>query len=145
MTNLTRPPGVANLVVSRAEAEALVKANPFQRLIEADSGAIGPAGQLAGGRQPDAGYNAFWVDPGLPRRESKANTALPGPSIRRTDRSRSRRNRGVRAAEHERENTSFTAPSPPLGDRCLISFAPGGPPLNAMYNNNIRSCRRPTM
>src|SRR5688572_9197135 len=36
VTNLTRPPGVTKLVVSRAEAEALVKANPFQRLIEAD-------------------------------------------------------------------------------------------------------------
>ena len=64
VTNLTRPPGVANLVVNRAEAEALVKANPFQRLIEADEGPSDLDDNLLEDGNADRGYNAFWVDPG---------------------------------------------------------------------------------
>ena len=64
VTNLTRPPGVTKLVVTRDEAEALVKANPFQRLIEADSGPSDLNDNLLEDKNADRGYNAFWVDPG---------------------------------------------------------------------------------
>ena len=64
MTNLTRPPGVTKLVVTRDEAEALVKANPFQRLIEADNGPSDLNDNLLEDKNADRGYNAFWVDPG---------------------------------------------------------------------------------
>src|ERR1044071_8516204 len=64
VTNLTRPPGVTKLVVTREEAEALVKANPFQRLIEADNGPSDLNDNLLEDKNADRGYNAFWVDPG---------------------------------------------------------------------------------
>src|SRR5262245_7354360 len=64
VTNLQRPPGVSKLVVSREEAEALVKANPFQRLIEADNAPSDLSDNLLDDKNADRGYNAFWVDPG---------------------------------------------------------------------------------
>ena len=55
---------MTKLVVSRDEAAALVKANPFMRLIEADSGPSDLSDNLLDDKNADRGYNAFWVDPG---------------------------------------------------------------------------------
>ena len=66
VTNLTRPAGVTKLVVTREEAEALVKANPFQRLIEADSGPSDLSDNLLEDKNADRGYNPSGIltDPG---------------------------------------------------------------------------------
>ena len=64
VTNLTRPPSVQKLAVSEAEAIALVKANPFQQLIDAEEGPSDTADNLLDDGNADRGYNAFWIDPG---------------------------------------------------------------------------------
>src|SRR5262245_59080390 len=63
VTNLTRSPN-QKLVVSKAEAEAIVKANPLQRLIEADDGPSDLKEDITKDANSDRGYNAFWIDPG---------------------------------------------------------------------------------
>ena len=63
ITRLTRPPGVAKLVVSNAEAETIAKANPLVAGAEAEARESGPADRPPAPGDP-GGYNAFWLDPG---------------------------------------------------------------------------------
>ena len=90
VTYLTRPPGLAKLVVTRAEAEALVKANPFQRLIEAEDGPSDFRYNLLEDGNADRGYNAFWIDTANFLGNVKGEYSYPrGSSNRRTDNCRS--------------------------------------------------------
>ena len=112
VTNLTRPPGVANLVVNRAEAEALVKANPFQRLIEADSGPSDLDDNLLADGNNDRGYNAFWVDPGnfLASVKGEYRTSwIVEPANGQMPLSEEGRKK-IQAARIERDNTLFHGP-----------------------------------
>jgi hypothetical protein len=99
-------------------------------------------------RNPDAGYNTFWIDPGSEYAKvngewrsswitSPANGQVPfskaGMALR-----------GQRMTNFRTVNN--TGPEiRPLGERCFISFgSQGGPPLtNAMYNNNFQFVQTP--
>jgi hypothetical protein len=148
VTNLTRPPGVANLAVSRAEAEALVKANPFQRLIAADSGPSDLDDNLLADGNNDRGYNAFWVDPGnfLASVKGEYRTSwIVEPANGQMPLSEEGRKK-IQAARIERDNTLFHGPEAlPPPERCLIAFSGAGGPgmLNAMYNNNYQIVQTP--
>jgi hypothetical protein len=147
VTNLTRPPGV-KLAVSEAEATALVKANPFQQLIESEEGASDPNDKLLDDGNADRGYNAFWIDPGralaLVKGEFRtswivepANGQLP-----LSDEGK-KRLAGVRA---ERTQKLWSGPEAlPLPERCLIGFSGAGGPgmLNTIYNNNYQIVQTP--
>ncbi len=100
-------------------------------------------------RNPDAGYNAFWIDPGSEYAKvngewrsswitEPANGQIP------FNRSGSTAAGSRMAAARAIDNTGPEIRT--LGDRCLVSFAnQGGPPLNnAMYNNNIEIVQSPT-
>ncbi len=94
-------------------------------------------------RNPDAGYNAFWIDPGS--EFAKVNgewrsSWITSPANGQIPYNRS----GANAAGSRMASAASVVNTGPevrtLGDRCLVSFAnQGGPPLtNAMYNNHIR-------
>jgi urease gamma subunit len=148
VTNLTRSPGVTKLVVTRDEAEALVKANPFQRLIEAEDGPSDLKDDLLKDGNSDRGYNAFWIDPGNTMAVVKgeyrtswivepANGQMPiSPEGRKI----------IQADRAERQQALFHGPEAlPLPERCLIGFSGAGGPgmLNTMYNNNYQFVQSP--
>jgi hypothetical protein len=143
MTNLQRPPGVQKLAVTREEAEALVKANPFMRLIEADSGPSDLNQDILADKNADRGYNAFWVDPGnfLANVKGEYRTSwIVEPQNGQMPLSEDGRKR-VAAIRAENQNTLFHGPEAlPLPERCLITFSGGSGPgmLNTMYNNNYQ-------
>ena len=147
VTNLTRPPGV-KLVVGKAEADALVKANPFQKLIEAEEGPSDPDDKLLDDGNSDRGYNAFWLDPGnslgVVKGEFRTSWIVE-PSNGQLPLSDDGRKR-LAATRAERQKTLYTGPEAlPLPERCLIGFSGAGGPgmLNTIYNNNYQIVQTP--
>jgi hypothetical protein len=99
-------------------------------------------------KNADAGYNAFWIDPGS--EFTKVNGEWRSSYIVEPANGKIPLNRGGTAAGGFRMNqaTSINNTGPEIrgyGDRCLISFGnQGGPPItNAMYNNNIQIVQTP--
>ncbi len=99
-------------------------------------------------RDADAGYNAFWIDPGS--EFAKVNGELRSSWITSPSNGQIPYNRAGNAAAGSRmaaaRSVANTGPEiRTLGDRCLVSFAnQGGPPLtNAMYNNHVRIVQTP--
>jgi hypothetical protein len=148
VTNLTRPPGVAKLVVNRAEAEALVKANPFQRLIDVENGPSDLKDNLLKDGNSDRGYNAFWIDPGnfLANVKGEYRTSwIVEPANGQMPLSADGRKR-LQEARGARQNALFDGPEAlPLSERCLIGFTGAGGPgmLNTIYNNNYQIIQTP--
>lgn len=147
VTNLTRPPGL-KLAVGKAEADALVKANPFQRLIEAEEGPSDLDDELLDDGNSDRGYNAFWLDPGSSLAVVKGEfrtSWIVDPADGQVPLSVQGKAR-VAAARAERQARLFTGPealSSP--ERCLIGFSGAGGPgmLNTIYNNNYQIVQTP--
>ena len=99
-------------------------------------------------KNADAGYNAFWIDPGS--EFTKVNGEWRSSYITDPPNGKIPLNRGGQAAGGARMNSVRTVNNtgPEIrgyGDRCLISFGnQGGPPItNAMYNNNIQLVQTP--
>ncbi|HYM35643.1 MAG TPA: hypothetical protein VET48_09625 [Steroidobacteraceae bacterium] len=140
VTNLTRPPG-QKLVVSRAEAETIVKANPLQRLIDADDGPSNLKESITDDKNSDRGYNAFWIDPGsfLASVKGEYRTSwIVEPANGQMPLSDEGKKR-IAADRGERRQKLWYGPEAlPLPERCLIGFSGAGGPgmLNTMYNNN---------
>jgi hypothetical protein len=139
---------VSKLVVNRAEAEALVKANPFQRLIEAENGPSDLKDDLLKDANSDRGYNAFWVDPGnfLATVKGEYRTSwIVEPSNGQMPLSDAGR-KLIAAERAERQKVLFHGPEAlPLAERCLIGFTGAGGPgmLNTIYNNNYQIVQTP--
>jgi hypothetical protein len=148
VTNLTRPPGVSKIVVTRVEAEALVKANPFQRLIDSEEGASDLNDDLLKDGNTDRGYNTFWVDPGtfLASVKGEYRTSwIVEPANGQMPLSEEGRKR-IAATRAERMSALFEGPEAlPLPERCLIGFTGAGGPgmLNTIYNNNYQIVQTP--
>jgi hypothetical protein len=149
VTYLTRPPGVSKLAVSREEAEALVKANPFQRLIEADSGPSDLDDSLLDDKNADRGYNAFWVDTSnfLASVNGEYRTSwVVEPANGQLPLSEEGKAR-LQKARAFRQETLFAGPEAlPLQERCLIGFSGAGGPgmLNTIYSSNYQIVQTPT-
>ena len=99
-------------------------------------------------RNPDAGYNAFWIDPGS--EYAKVNGEWRSSWITSPANGQVPLNRAGNTAAGSRMTNARTVNNTgpeirTLGDRCLVSFAnQGGPPLtNAMYNNNVQIVQTP--
>ncbi len=151
VTSLTRPRGVEQLVVTEEEATAIVQRNPFQMLLAQDRASEGTdpndLSQLIEDRNPDRGYNAFWVDPGSQLGTVKgeyrtswivepANGQLPY----KAGAGRSRGG-GGRVAAGPFDNPEARG----LAERCLMSFTGSAGPvmLNGMYNNTYQVVQTP--
>lgn len=148
VTNLTRAPGVASLVVDQAQAAKLAKDSPFQKLAQAEEGPSNFDDNLLKDGNSDRGYNTFWIDPGQSLANVKgqfrtswivepANGQLPlsdaGKKLLGEYRS-------------ERQKNLFAGPEfLPVSERCLIGFTGAGGPgmLNTIYNNNYQIVETP--
>jgi hypothetical protein len=142
ITSLNRPASTPKLVVSEAEAEAIAKGSPRVRQAEADAKPSNLSDNLLNDRNTDAGYNAFWLDPGMTLAKvngqyrtswvvEPANGQVPFTELART--------RARASAARQRDPPKGPEDMAP-NDRCLIgSRGSGGPGmLNNLYNNNYQ-------
>ena len=148
VTQLTRPPTVPKLVVDKAQADALVKANPFMKLIEAEEGPSDPNDKLLDDGNSDRGYNAFWIDPGRSLANVKGEWRTswivePGSGqmpFSDEGRKLARADRETRRAKLWQDPEAL-----PLEERCMIGFSGAGGPgmLSTIYNNNYQIVQTP--
>ncbi len=148
LTNLTRPASIPKLVVSKAEADDLVKNNPWIRLANAEAGASNLKDNLLADGNSDRGYNTFWIDPGkslaVVNGEIRTSWIVDPPDGRMplSDEGRKR----ATAFGASRRKVLFGGPEAlPTAERCLIGFTGAGGPgmLNTIYNNNYQIVQTP--
>lgn len=155
ITPLERPQGVANLVLSEAEAARLEKmtADRVERLGQ-DSDPNRPAPPQGGDGSTGAagnvgGYNNFWLDPGErvavvdgQRRSSLIIDPPDGRVPPQTAEARARTQERLKTivGRGQYDHPEFR----PLAERCLLSFGPTTPLIpNYFYNNNVQIVQTP--
>jgi hypothetical protein len=148
LTSLTRGGGrgganIDSLVIPPEKLNQLLDGASYTQSARDSQKRTDPNSGIFTDKQPDAGYNAFWIDPGS--EYAKVNGEWRSSWITDPPNGQVPLNRAGNAAAGTRMNNATrinnTGPEiRTLGDRCLVSFAnQGGPPLtNAMYNNNIQ-------
>lgn len=142
LTNLTRPANV-KLAVTQAEADEIVRTNPWVRLANSEAGPTDFSDGLLDDKNTDRGYNTFWIDPGVKLATVKGEVRtswLVDPPNGQLPMSP-----GVAAARREasakRRATIYEGPETlPIWERCLIGFTGAGGPgmMNVIYNNNYQ-------
>jgi hypothetical protein len=143
VTQLERPAAFSQLVVPKAQADAVEKATTARR--EAANGNSDLSQGAFRDENATAGYNSFWIDSGdgLMRVRGEARSSF---ITRPADGKMPFRNRQKSLAltirdgvEYRSGNGGYTDPEDlPLRERCLIAQSDAGGPvmLNALYNNN---------
>ncbi len=149
LTTMTRGGGrnagvkIDTLVIPPEKVTAAINAAGYTKSRDDSQKRTDPNAGVFTDKDADAGYNAFWIDPGSEWAKvnnewrsswitSPANGQVPFTAEGRSF-------RGNRMASVKRINN--TGPEiRPVGERCLASFgSQAGPPLNnAMYNNNYQ-------
>lgn len=143
VTQLERSAGFSQLVVPKAQAEAVDKATVARRE------AANSKSDLSQGAFKDenatAGYNSFWIDSGdsLMRVRGEARSSfITSPAngkIPFRDRAKSMALMMKDGSEYRSGHGTYEGPEDlPIRERCLISQSDAGGPvmLNALYNNN---------
>lgn len=156
ITGLTRPPGVASLIVSDEEGAKIV-ANDFWIRAGEGQGEIVPTDkppEEGDARFGDQGYNSFWLDPGQSlariRGELRTSWITDPPNGQLPLSAEARRQIGAyqarRAGTSYMEGGNFSDPEElPISERCLIGFSGTGGPvmLNPIYNSNYQIVQTP--
>jgi len=148
LTYLTRPPGLKTLVVSDAEAEALVRSNPMLRR-RAEEATPSAAPRQESAAEGVGGYNAFWLDAGqtLGKVKGEWRTSwIIDPPSGQLPLSAAGRALVAKARTFAAEADTPTDPEKlEPWDRCLIgSRGSGGPGmLNNIYNSNYQIVQTP--
>jgi hypothetical protein len=141
ISTLERDPAFGDrLIISSEEARQIELSAVFNVLSEADNAPSDPNRAPPTDGDTEAGYNAFWIDPGT-------RVAQIGDEYRTSfivDPANGRIPYGAGAAAAfagYRQNSGFDGPEQrPLGERCMVGFgSSGGPPmLPVLYNNNYQ-------
>ncbi len=141
ITTLERDPALGEkLVVSAEEANRLEQTAPLNLLTDADNAPSDPNRTAPTDGNADAGYNAFWIDPG--RQVARVNgeyrtSFIVEPSNGQIPYTAAA---GQAFAAYGR-NSGYDGPEQrPLGERCMVGFgSSGGPPmLPVLYNNHYQ-------
>ncbi|MEZ6030234.1 MAG: hypothetical protein R3C46_10845 [Hyphomonadaceae bacterium] len=142
-TRLERPQGTTNLVIPKAQAQAMATSQ-IQRSAAANAPSDPEAGAFKDANS-QAGYNAFWTDPGVGpmtvRGEARSShiTEPADGHIPFRDRQKSLALPIREGIEYRSGKGEYAGPEDlPLRERCLIAQSDGGGPvmLNGLYNNN---------
>ena len=143
VTQLERPATFSQLVVPKAQAEAVDKATAARR--EAASGRSDLGQGAFKDENATAGYNSFWIDSGdgLMRVRGQARSSfITSPADGKMpfrDRQKSLALMIRDGVEYRSGKGAYTDPEDlPIRERCLIAQSDAGGPvmLNAIYNNN---------
>ncbi|MBU6320090.1 MAG: hypothetical protein KGS00_10570 [Alphaproteobacteria bacterium] len=144
-TQLERPAQFRNLVVSADDAARIAEAAKTAAA-EANAPSDLSEGHFDDGNT-EAGYNAFWVDPGdklaVVRGEARSSLIVSPANGRIPYKNAAESLRLVRAegAEYRSGAGDYLGPEDvPLRERCLIGFGNVGGPvmLSALYNNTYQ-------
>ena len=142
-TKLERPQNFSQLAVPKEQADGIEKA-----ALAGAQAANKPSDPNAGAfkdNNSQAGYNAFWTDPGfslMKVRGEARSSYITDPADGRIpfrDRARSLALPIREGVEYRAGSGEYPGPEDlPLRERCLISQSDGGGPvmLNGLYNNN---------
>ncbi|MDP3736197.1 MAG: hypothetical protein Q8R02_02340 [Hyphomonadaceae bacterium] len=145
ITDLERPRGVAKLVVSEAEAAALVRRNPLIILTEQERKSVGEDPNntdLLKDKNADRGYNTFWIDPGTRLADVKGE--LRTSWIVEPSDGRIPYKTGVTTGGTGLSPVNFDGPETrPLAERCLYMYTAGPVMRNVMYNNTMQVVQAP--
>ncbi|MBI1360817.1 MAG: hypothetical protein GC155_11120 [Alphaproteobacteria bacterium] len=142
-THLERPASFKQLVVPKAEADAM-RTSALSRAKSANAPSDPDAGAFTDNNSR-AGYNSFWTDPGFGlatiRGEARSSyvTDPADGRIPFRDRAKSLAQTIREGIEYQSGNGAYEGPEVlPLRERCLIAQSDGGGPvmLNGLYNNN---------
>jgi hypothetical protein len=137
------------LVIPPEKVAELTRGAAYTKAADASQKRTDPKAGVFTDRNAEAGYNAFWIDPGSEYakvnnewRSSWITSPANGqpPFSKEGMAMRGQRMANVKSIQN-------TGPEiRPLGERCFISFgSQGGPPLNnTMYNNNLQIVQTPT-
>jgi hypothetical protein len=141
ITTLERDPELGEkLVVTAEEALRMEQTSAFNLLSVLDDVPSDPNRTAPTDGNADAGYNAFWIDPGkrIARIGNEYRTSFiidpENGQIPYTESS-------GRALFDYRQNSGFDGPEQrPLGERCMVGFgSSAGPPmLPVLYNNHYQ-------
>ncbi|MBI1359386.1 MAG: hypothetical protein GC155_03785 [Alphaproteobacteria bacterium] len=140
--------GVKTLVIPPEQVAGATERAGYTKSAEDSQKRTDPNAGVFTDGNTQAGYNAFWIDPGS--EWAKVNTEwrsswITSPENGQVPFSKEGRSlRGNRMASVRQINN--TGPEiRPVGERCLASFgSQAGPPLNnAMYNNNYQIVQTP--
>ena len=141
ITTLERDPALGNtLSVGAEEAQRIEASAAFNVLSEDDNAPSDPNRSPPTDGDTDAGYNAFWIDPGTRMAQigSEYRTSFivdpANGQIPYTQAS------GMAFMEYVR-TVGYDGPEQrPLGERCMVGFgSSGGPPmLPVLYNNHYQ-------
>jgi len=143
LTYLTRPAGLKTLVISDAEAQALIRSNPMLKRQAEEITPSGPPRQESAA-EGVGGYNAFWLDAGNAfgkvRGEWRTSWIVDPPSGQLPF---SEQGKALVAKARTFASAADTPTDPEKlepWDRCLIgSRGSGGPGmLNNIYNSNYQ-------
>ena len=147
VTGMQRPGDAKSLVVNETEAERLVSRNlliVLSRQDEATNGQDPNNTKLLEDKNPDRGYNSFWIDPGskLATVKGEIRTSwIVEPATGRIPYKPGARNAGGFAI------TNFDGPETrPQAERCVLGFSGSFGPVmqNGMYNNTMQFVQTPT-
>ena len=129
------------LVVDIEEARRLENESAFNVLTEADSAPSDPNRLPPSDGDTDAGYNAFWIDPGTRLAEIDGGlrtSFIVNPEDGQIPYSAAA---GMAFFQYGQDSGYDGPEQRPLGERCMVGFgSSGGPPmLPVLYNNHYRS------
>ena len=141
ITTLEREPALGNtLIVDAEEARQIEQNAALNVLAEADNAPSDPDRAPPTDGDTDAGYNAFWIDPGtrLAQIDGQYRTSwIVEPENGQIPYTQAA---GMAFMEYG-QSTGYDGPEQrPLGERCMVGFgSSGGPPmLPVLYNNNLQ-------
>ena len=146
VTGMQRPGDAKALVVSEKEAERLVNRNLLIVLSKQDQATNGQDPnntKLLEDKNPDRGYNSFWIDPGskLATVKGEIRTSwIVEPATGRIPYKPGARNAGGYSI------TNFDGPEVrPQAERCVLGFSGSYGPVmqNGMYNNTMQFVQTP--
>ncbi|MDD9890796.1 MAG: hypothetical protein OXU30_10700 [Gammaproteobacteria bacterium] len=141
ITNLERDPSLGNtLIVDMEQARQIEQNAVLNVLTDADNAPSDPDRPPPTDGDTDAGYNAFWIDPGtrLAQIDGQYRTSwIVEPENGQIPYTQAA---GMAFMEYG-QSTGYDGPEQrPLGERCMVGFgSSGGPPmLPVLYNNNLQ-------
>ncbi len=154
LTSMQRPAGATGLIVSEEERAKLFDRNIYTRVAKEEAGASKvdekSSKELLADKNPDRGYNRFWMEPGADLGKINGqyrSSWIVEPANGQIPYINATANRGGAGSTSEEEFADRGSDNPEdrgISERCIWFGSSAGPVLsNGMYNNNMQIVQTP--